>query len=253
MLPEPTLKIYRCFFDRFETEPPHPSKPLAPPVPPGKGQARAAAFKTDVHAWADTHLKEACADYGLGATPPLRIGPHGKPDLGGGFPLHFNLSHSGPTAALALSSAPVGIDLESSDGRHWEALSQRFFSQAEQDFIAGHAPEDRPQAFILLWTCKESLYKYIGCGLAQGLSRYMLQFDGTDGTDSTDDTNGADNAPATATATATARLPRLKKIRASYEARTLYFHSFQESCGRNTYRLTVCSPYLEADFLSETV
>lgn len=237
MLPEPTLKIYRCFFDRFETEPPHPPKPLAPPVPPGKGQARAAAFKTAVHAWTDTHLKEACAAYGLGATPPLRIGPHGKPDLGGGFPLHFNLSHSGPAAALALSSAPVGIDLEGSDGRHWEALSRRFFSQAEQDFIAGHAPEDRPQAFILLWTCKESLYKYIGCGLAQGLSRYTLQFD------------DADDAPATATA----RLPRLKKIRASYEARTLYFHSFQESRGRKTYRLTVCSPYLATDFCPETI
>lgn len=247
MLPEPTLKIYRCFFDRFETEPPHPPKPLAPPVPLGKGQARAAAFKTAVHAWADTHLKEACAAYGLGATPPLRIGPHGKPDLGGGFPLHFNLSHSGPAAALALSSAPVGIDLEGSDGRHWEALSRRFFSQAEQDFIAGHAPEDRPQAFILLWTCKESLYKHIGCGLAQGLSRYTLQFDGAD---DANDAKGADDAPATATVR---RLPRLKKIRASYEARTLYFHSFQESRGRKTYRLTVCSPYLEADFCPETV
>lgn len=232
MLPEPTLKIYRCFFKRFETAP------------------RAAAFKTAVHAWAQAHLQAACAAYGLGETPPLRIGPHGKPDLGERFPLHFNLSHSGPAAALALGSAPVGIDIECSDGRHWEALSRRFFSQTEQDFIAGHAPEDRPQTFILLWTCKESLYKYIGCGLAQGLSRYTLQFDGAE------DANGADDTPAAASSASTAtsaRLPRLKKIRASYEARTLYFHSFQETRGRETYRLTVCSPYLEADFLPETI
>lgn len=246
MLPEATLKIYRRFFDRFETEPPHPPKPLAPSVPPGKGQPRAAAFKTAVHVWTDTHLKEACAAYGLGETPPWRIGPHGKPDLGERFPLHFNLSHSGAAAALALSSAPVGIDLECSDGLRWEALSRRFFSQAEQAFIAGHAPEARPQAFILLWTCKESLYKYIGCGLSQGLSLYTLQFDGAD---DTNEANGTDDAQTTGPA----RLPRLKKIRASYEARTLYFHSFQEIRGRKTYRLTVCSPYLEADFRPETV
>lgn len=249
MLPEPTLKIYRRFFERFETEPPVPPKPLTPSVPPGQGQARAAAFKTAVHAWTDTHLKKACAAYGLGETPPLRIGPHGKPDLGERFPLHFNLSHSGSAAALALSSAPVGIDLEGSDGRHWEALSRRFFSQAEQDFIAGHAPEARPQAFILLWTCKESLYKYIGCGIAQGLSRYTLQLNGADDENDANIANGADNAPATATV----RLPRLKKIRASYEARTLYFHSLQEIRGGKAYRLTVCSPYLEADFLPETM
>lgn len=157
-------------------------------------------------------------------------------------------------ATMAVSDAPVGIDIECRDGRRWEALSRRFFSEAEQAFIAGHRSEDRPQAFILLWTCKESLYKYIGCGLSRGLSRYTLQFDG-EGTEGTDDLNDKDAPegslpPETGTA-ATVLLPRLKKIRASFEARTLYFHSRRESHDGRIYRLTVCSPYPRAVFIPE--
>lgn len=212
MLPERTLDIYLDFFDGTPVERPRPD-----------------TWRTAARAWAQAHLETACAAYGLGTPPPVQTGVHGKPSFGDAFPLHFNLSHSGAGAALAVSDAPVGIDLEAHDGHQWEALSQRFFSPEEQAYLNAQPPAARPGTFILLWTCKESLYKYIGCGLSQGLSRYTLQFDAADDTP-TD--KAADN-----------RLPRLKKVRASYEARTLYFYSRLISCGNRIYRLTVCSPW----------
>ena len=198
MLPERTLDIYLNFFEGLPATRPRPD-----------------TLRTAAHAWAQARLEATCAAYGLGALPPVQTGAHGKPSFGDDFPLHFNLSHSGAGAALAISDAPVGIDLESHDGRRWAELSQRFFSPEERAFLNAQPLAARPETFILLWTCKESLYKYIGCGLSQGLSRYTLQFDGAD----------------------------VKKVRASYEARTLYFHSRPVSWRNQNYRLTVCSPW----------
>ncbi len=215
--------------------------------------------RAEIHAWMKERLQQACQDYGLGALPPLLTGEHGKPFLGEDFPLHFNLSHSGDGAALALSAAPVGLDMEcrhgrlNHRGRRWEPLSKRFFSDEEQAFILRHKDELRPDVFLLLWTCKESLYKYIGCGLSQGLSQYTLQFD-----ENADDVlilaaNTLTNALATDALTAdtthtntetnkpVSHLPLLKQVRASYEARPLYFYSGMVRHGENLYRLTVCS------------
>ena len=197
--------------------------------------------RAEIHAWMTARLQEACTHYGLGALPPLLTGAHGKPCLGENFPLHFNLSHSGNGAALALSAAPVGLDMEcrhgrtTHRGRRWEALSQRFFSPEEQAFILRHRDELRPDAFLLLWTCKESLYKYIGCGLSQGLSQYSLQCD------EANDALLDDALTAKTDHHAPTHLPLLKQVRASYEARPLYFYSGMVRHEENLYRLTVCS------------
>lgn len=197
--------------------------------------------RAEIHAWMTERLQEACTLYGLGALPPLHAGAHGKPCLGENFPLHFNLSHSGNGAALALSAAPVGLDMEcrhgrlSHRGRRWEPLSQRFFSPEEQAFILRHRDELRPDAFLLLWTCKESLYKYIGCGLSQGLSQYTLQCN------EANDALPDDTLTAKTDHHATYLLPLLKQVRASYEARPLYFYSGMVRQEENLYRLTVCS------------
>lgn len=215
MLPERTLDIYCSFFDGLPTE-----------------RTRTDALRTAARTWAQTRLEAACAAYGLGTLPPVRLGAHGKPSFGETFPLHFNLSHSGAGAALAVSDAPVGIDLEGGDGRRWEELTRRFFSPGEQAFVAAQPPALRPDTFILLWTCKESLYKYIGCGLSQGLSRYTLQCDVPADGRAAPHTDEADGN----------RLPVLEHVRASFEARTLYFHSRQTVWQGKPYRLTVCSP-----------
>ena len=80
-------------------------------------QARAARYRGDAlqrgHRRARAALRHILAHH-TGqppATLALAEGPLGKPVLDG-LALHFNLSHSGALALVAVASVPVGIDLE---------------------------------------------------------------------------------------------------------------------------------------------
>jgi 4'-phosphopantetheinyl transferase len=78
------------------------------------------------------------------ATVDLAIGRRGKPQLGGGEPLAFNLSHSDGLAVVAVASAgDVGVDVE------------RIGS--------------RPAEFYAAWTRREALAKCHGVGLGAPL------------------------------------------------------------------------------------
>ena len=71
----------------------------------------------------------------------------------------ISLSHGG-ALAVALSGAPVGVDIESLSGDSDTArLAERFFSDAERaEYYA--APEDeRRAAFLRIWTAKEAIFK----------------------------------------------------------------------------------------------
>ena len=50
--------------------------------------------------------------HGFAALPPLARTPLGKPYFPQYPGLHFNLSHSGPLTVCALSTLPVGVDIE---------------------------------------------------------------------------------------------------------------------------------------------
>jgi 4'-phosphopantetheinyl transferase len=92
-------------------------------------------------------------------------GAHGKPQLQGGD-LHFNVSHSGRYALIAISGVtPVGIDLERIElERPLADMAEQFYSDEEQD-----ACRNDPEAFFHLWSCKEALVKAWGTGIADGL------------------------------------------------------------------------------------
>lgn len=103
-----------------------------------------------------------------GASPQrlrFSLGPAGKPQLESES-LHFNLSHSGGHALIALSArAPVGIDLEVLEhaAQRAPALSDVFCLQERQE-IAALPPGDRPLASYRCWTRKEAVLKAVGCG-----------------------------------------------------------------------------------------
>jgi 4'-phosphopantetheinyl transferase len=106
----------------------------------------------------------------------FRVGPHGKPALTEDPPnLHFNLSHSGDLALIALSGeAPVGVDVEHTRrDPDLEALARRFFSPAEQQALAALPPGERVKGFYQCWTRKEAVIKATG----EGLSRPLDSFD----------------------------------------------------------------------------
>lgn len=88
---------------------------------------------------------------------------HKKPSIQGSD-WHYNVSHSGDWALIALSKTAVGIDLEKVDGdfRYQDILPESF-SPHEQAFIQ-KSPEPRAQ-FYQLWTRKEALVKATGRGI----------------------------------------------------------------------------------------
>lgn len=116
--------------------------------------------------------------------------PRGKPYIRQ-VPWHYNLSHSGDFAALAVSDAPVGIDIQQVRP-YRESLVKRFFSQEEADAFekgfsdsareGGMAADASPRMalFYTLWCRKEAYGKLTGTGLTEDvLKRNMLKDTGT--------------------------------------------------------------------------
>ena len=75
--------------------------------------------------------------------------------------LHFNLSHSGDLALIALAPVPVGVDLERDTPADAHALAQAWFTPAEQARLAGGEDD-----FLTLWTAREAVLKAMGTGLS---------------------------------------------------------------------------------------
>lgn len=113
-----------------------------------------------------SHLAQArlLAGY-LGVTPAMletERGPGGKPRLRG-EPLHFNLSHSGRLALLAVSRhREVGVDVQAphpTTARPW--FARRICTDREYEHY-GRAPSE--QELLRLWVRKEAVIKARGEG-----------------------------------------------------------------------------------------
>ena len=105
-------------------------------------------------------------------------GPQGKPALMDAN-LHFNLSHSGELAIVALTlSRPLGVDVERlrpvADALK---IARRFFSASEQEALLQTAENKRNEAFMRCWTRKEAYIKAVGGGLRIALDSFDVTLD----------------------------------------------------------------------------
>lgn len=109
-------------------------------------------------------------------------GEHGKPALinsvaGAGRALHFNLSHSGDLALIAVSlEGAVGVDVEQWRERIQPLeIAERFFSPHEQHSLFA-LPRDNPEhiqrGFFSTWSRKEAYLKATGHGISRGLHHF---------------------------------------------------------------------------------
>jgi 4'-phosphopantetheinyl transferase len=154
----------------------------------------ASQFGEDVHLWRLTHARSMgrapllalLAAY-LQADPAsleLRNDEHGKPHLyvrgeehrG----LHFNWSHSGGYAVVALARNVVpGVDIEQPrEGVKILDIARRFFAPEEARALEACAETEREALFFGLWCAKEAVLKALGRGLAFGLERAAFERDG---------------------------------------------------------------------------
>ena len=100
-------------------------------------------------------LAEGLRRLSLEALPEVRFDPGGKPVFVN-RPLCFSLSHSGNLAAVLISDAPCGVDVEQLRPEVAERLHERCMSDAERA---------RNCDFFELWTKKECIAKLDGRGL----------------------------------------------------------------------------------------
>ena len=78
--------------------------------------------------------------------------------------VHFNVTHAGEWAGLALAGYPVGIDIEQIRALDVAALAAQVFDPATCRRMAGQAD---PRAFFFkCWTASEARWKAQGVGLA---------------------------------------------------------------------------------------
>ena len=98
--------------------------------------------------------------------------PHGKPALRGGR-LELSVAHSGDLVAVAVATAPVGVDVEQLEGRTRplgrdgdpDALARLTLADTERAALAAVPPPGRARAFLVAWTRKEAVTKATGDGL----------------------------------------------------------------------------------------
>ena len=101
---------------------------------------------------------------------------HGKPFIDNNMGLSFNLSHSHDYAILAVSAhCKLGVDIEKiQPHRDLIAISERFFSKDEFEWLKS-LPEDLLfTEFYQLWCHKEAFLKATGQGIQAGLQHISL-------------------------------------------------------------------------------
>lgn len=99
-------------------------------------------------------------------------GENGKPRLVGDDQLHFNVSHAGGRALIAIAPSAVGIDIERADKciDHL-AVAAEIFSPAEYAAVEQAPRRQRSEIFFTIWTRKEAYLKATGCGFSANLER----------------------------------------------------------------------------------
>lgn len=112
----------------------------------------------------------------------ITLGSYGKPALStpadkpcaNHAARHISLSHSGSYAVCAVSSCPIGVDIENHVKRDFLKIGKRFHEE-EKKALCNAA--DLGSCFFKLWTLKESYIKLIGKGLSCPLDSFYVSLE----------------------------------------------------------------------------
>ena len=103
----------------------------------------------------------------------INYGEHGKPSVDG---IHFNLSHSENLCVIAVSSMPIGIDLEyTSKSIDFLKIAKRYFSSQDFNFIKAAPDEKQKTLFYELWCKREAYSKMLGISVWNTLNKSSFQ------------------------------------------------------------------------------
>ncbi len=118
------------------------------------------------------------------ASIKFRFGEQGKPTLisSAADYLHFNLSHTGSIALVAVArDRRVGIDVNDLNRTtDWKPIAKRSFSSTELSQLLKLPEIDQRKVFHRIWTQKEAYTKAVGDGYSYGFQKFSVVVD-TDG------------------------------------------------------------------------
>ncbi len=147
------------------------------PLVPEEHQAIALKFKHTFGQFATLEsilmLKELLVSNGLvPEDDPLHFeyNPHGKPYLVNHQDVHFNISHCPNAIAVAVDSAPIGVDVERFVTPSESLLNYCLNEDEVQQVKQSACPE---QTFAAFWTKKEALFKLRGTGITHELRNVL--------------------------------------------------------------------------------
>jgi phosphopantetheinyl transferase len=105
----------------------------------------------------------------------IRIADTRKPFLANEA-YHFSISHCGDFAAAIVSSDKrVGVDVEIFSEKIWR-VKDKFMNEIEDVTITRFAPDNHFGKYItLMWSCKESIFKWYGSGQVDFRKHMQMQ------------------------------------------------------------------------------
>jgi 4'-phosphopantetheinyl transferase len=102
-----------------------------------------------------------------------------KPELRDHPAVHFNLSHSGDFALIAVGPQPIGVDIEAITPEiELQALAKANFHPDERAILAARSGTAAREAFFQIWAHKEAFLKATGIGLTDHLTAINVPLDG---------------------------------------------------------------------------
>lgn len=106
-------------------------------------------------------------EYGISQQPHFIIGTHGKPSLHEFPHIHFSISHCREAVMCAVSSHPIGADIE-----RRRTLKPALINHTmnENERVQIQQSSDPELEFTKLWTAKEAVVKLSGEGLSHNIT-----------------------------------------------------------------------------------
>lgn len=106
--------------------------------------------------------KALLEEYGITEPPVFEYAAGGKPSIAGHPEIFFSISHCSEAVACIVDDKPVGVDIEHIELLDDETITATMSDEERRAILAARNPVE---AFLCLWTRKESLLKLTGEGL----------------------------------------------------------------------------------------
>ena len=117
-------------------------------------------------------LKEGLSnDFGIKDEIQFSYNYFGKPYISNYPKIHFNLSHCRKGIACAISSNPIGVDIE--EILFDNDIAKFILNKDEYKHII--SSNNPAECFTRKWTEKESYVKMLGCGLVDNMKGLVIQ------------------------------------------------------------------------------